>query len=179
MKRFNQKGFTLAELLIVVAIIAVLVAISIPIFSSQLEKSKENTDIANLRAAKAAAVSAYLTEDSALGLNTFTKTNTHVVLVYDAVAGVLKPATAADTKIKALSVTGYGKGTATVGGCSDYEMRAGENGSYTTDSDVAGDVIVVDIDNGGTLAMGWVSASSETTIQPGAVPAASKFNFSA
>lgn len=33
-----KKGFTLAELLIVVAIIAVLVAISIPIFSSQLEK---------------------------------------------------------------------------------------------------------------------------------------------
>ena len=34
----NKKGFTLAELLIVVAIIAVLVAISIPIFTSQLEK---------------------------------------------------------------------------------------------------------------------------------------------
>ena len=36
----NKKGFTLAELLIVVAIIAVLVAISIPILSSQLEKSR-------------------------------------------------------------------------------------------------------------------------------------------
>lgn len=34
----NKQGFTLAELLIVVAIIAVLVAISIPIFSSQLKK---------------------------------------------------------------------------------------------------------------------------------------------
>ena len=34
----NKKGFTLAELLIVVAIIAVLVAISIPIFTAQLEK---------------------------------------------------------------------------------------------------------------------------------------------
>ena len=30
----NKKGFTLAELLIVVAIIAVLVAISIPIFTT-------------------------------------------------------------------------------------------------------------------------------------------------
>ena len=47
----NKKGFTLAELLIVVAIIAVLVAISIPIFTSQLEKSKEAVDAANLRAA--------------------------------------------------------------------------------------------------------------------------------
>ena len=52
----DKKGFTLAELLIVVAIIGVLVAVSIPIFSSQLEKSREATDIANLRAAKAEAI---------------------------------------------------------------------------------------------------------------------------
>lgn len=50
MKKLNKKGFTLAELLIVVAIIAVLVAISIPIFSSQLEKSREAVDAANIRA---------------------------------------------------------------------------------------------------------------------------------
>lgn len=48
-KKMNKKGFTLAELLIVVAIIAVLVAISIPIFTSQLEKSREATDAANIR----------------------------------------------------------------------------------------------------------------------------------
>lgn len=45
----NKKGFTLAELLIVVAIIAVLVAISIPIFSSQLEKSRRAVDLSNAR----------------------------------------------------------------------------------------------------------------------------------
>ena len=49
MKKNNNKGFTLAELLIVVAIIAVLVAIAIPIFNSQLEKAREATDIANVR----------------------------------------------------------------------------------------------------------------------------------
>lgn len=49
----NRKGFTLAELLIVVAIIAVLVAIAIPVFTTQLEKSREATDAANLRAAYA------------------------------------------------------------------------------------------------------------------------------
>ena len=49
----KNKGFTLAELLIVVAIIGVLVAISIPIFTSQLEKSREATDLANVRAAYA------------------------------------------------------------------------------------------------------------------------------
>ena len=47
----NKKhGFTLAELLIVVAIVGVLVAISIPIFSVQLHKARVATDWANLRA---------------------------------------------------------------------------------------------------------------------------------
>ena len=57
----NKKGFTLAELLIVVAIIAVLVAISIPIFTSQLEKAREATDLANIRAAYAEACTDSLT----------------------------------------------------------------------------------------------------------------------
>ncbi|WP_066719360.1 type II secretion system protein [Clostridium sp. Marseille-P299] len=56
----NKKGFTLAELLIVVAIIAILVAISVPIFTGKLESAKQSTDKANERAAKAAAVNKYL-----------------------------------------------------------------------------------------------------------------------
>lgn len=45
----NTKGFTLAELLSVVTIIAVLTAISIPIFSTLMEKSREAADAANIR----------------------------------------------------------------------------------------------------------------------------------
>ena len=56
----NKKGFTLAELLIVVAIIGVLVAISIPIFNNQLRKARLVTNQANARAAYAAAVSEYI-----------------------------------------------------------------------------------------------------------------------
>ena len=62
--RKNEKGFTLAELLIVVAIIGVLVAISIPIFTSQLEKAREATDAANIRSAYAEVVAEALTDDS-------------------------------------------------------------------------------------------------------------------
>lgn len=62
MKKTNKKGFTLAELLVVVAIIAVLVAIAIPIFTSQLEKAREATDAANIRAAYAEVVSAKITD---------------------------------------------------------------------------------------------------------------------
>ena len=65
MKKNNKKGFTLAELLIVVAIIAVLVAIAIPVFTTQLEKSRESTDLANVRSAYAAVVTKYLDTGSA------------------------------------------------------------------------------------------------------------------
>lgn len=62
--RKNEKGFTLAELLIVVAIIGVLVAISIPIFTSQLEKAREATDLANIRSAYAECTTAVLTGEN-------------------------------------------------------------------------------------------------------------------
>ena len=63
MKKNNKKGFTLAELLIVVAIIGVLTAIAIPVFTSQLARSKEAADVANVRSAYAEAVANYLSDE--------------------------------------------------------------------------------------------------------------------
>ena len=59
----NRKGFTLAELLIVVAIIAVLVMISVPIFNGQLKKARLSVNMANARAAYAAAVSSFYSDN--------------------------------------------------------------------------------------------------------------------
>ena len=53
-------GFTLVEMLVVVAIIAVLVMVSIPLVSASLEDARKAADAANERAAKAAAMSTYL-----------------------------------------------------------------------------------------------------------------------
>lgn len=61
--RENKKGFTLAELLVVVAIVGILVAISIPVFTAQLTKARIATNQANMRAAKAAAVAQYMTDE--------------------------------------------------------------------------------------------------------------------
>ena len=63
-KKLSKKGFTLAELLIVVAIIAVLVAIAIPTFSAQLEKARQATDLANLRSSYSEAVANHLANAS-------------------------------------------------------------------------------------------------------------------
>lgn len=60
-KSKKQKGFTLAELLIVVAIIAVLVAVAIPIFRNQLEKARRAVDMQNARAVQSALTNAYST----------------------------------------------------------------------------------------------------------------------
>lgn len=60
----SKKGFTLMEMLIVVAIIAVLVAIAIPVFNGALTKSKEAADVANVRATYAEWQTSMLTENT-------------------------------------------------------------------------------------------------------------------
>lgn len=64
LKKFtNKKGFTLMEMLIVVAIIAVLIAIAIPTFASQLNKARVSTDEANIRSGYADVMLKILTEE--------------------------------------------------------------------------------------------------------------------
>ena len=63
----NKKGFTLAELLVVLAILAILVAVAVPIFTGVLSDAQERVDNANVRAVRAAAVTKILTEDSPSG----------------------------------------------------------------------------------------------------------------
>ena len=61
----NEKGFTLMEMLIVVAIIAVLVAIAIPTFTSSLNKARVATDAANIRAGYASVMLNILQDETA------------------------------------------------------------------------------------------------------------------
>ena len=58
------------EMLIVVAIIAILVAIMIPTFTAQLEKAREATDAANIRAAYAEAMVNSLTNGGSASVDT-------------------------------------------------------------------------------------------------------------
>ena len=63
-KMKNSKGFTLMEMLIVVAIIAVLIAIAIPTFTTSLNKARVATDEANIRSGYATVMATVLTADT-------------------------------------------------------------------------------------------------------------------
>ena len=111
--RSNHKGFTMAELLIVVAIIAVLVAIAIPIFNKQLEKSREAYDIATMRQAASLAVEYYYAgvkdqeSAEAVGLKWWNNHNVD----QDNAAGVYDPSTGKFLPIESSKGKAYGKGT--------------------------------------------------------------------
>ena len=61
--KMNKKGFTLIEMLVVIAIIAILVAIVIPVVGNSTEKAKEAKDAANIRSAIATVTTKALTGD--------------------------------------------------------------------------------------------------------------------
>lgn len=60
MKKRNNKGFTLIEMLVVIAVIAVLVSIIVPTISSATNKAAAATNAANLRSWKTSLATSYL-----------------------------------------------------------------------------------------------------------------------
>ena len=131
----NRKGFTLAELLIVVAIIGVLVAISIPIFSGQLDKAKIATDQANVRSAKAAAVAEFLTSGDGSEQKYF----------YNASTGTVQ------TDASNPSIRGYGKYSK-----DDKSEVIGAEGTPCKDGNAAYLTLIVTSD--GTVSASWGNA---------------------
>ena len=140
MKKNNNKGFTLMEMLIVVAIIAVLVAIAIPVFTNQLEKAREATDMANLRSAYAEVMACALTGTSK------TDALKNDVNVNDATAGEFTYTKNVTRVQKQAGWQGTDPATDGIGGVKDgITVTAGKNGWSVSYSEKTGEVTISEI----------------------------------
>ena len=145
MLKKKNKGFTLAELLIVVAIIAILVAISLPLFSSQIAKANLQADQTHVSAAKASAVAEYL------------DTNSHDTITYYFDAGI-----AMANKNNSEGIAGYGKSTK-----EPYKTQTGADG-IPVNEDGSKNIIQVIVGNNGTvMSTRWVPVGTNSNSQGG------------
>ena len=141
----KNKGFTLAELLIVVAIIAILVTISLPLFSSQIAKANLQADQTHVSAAKASAVAEYL------------DTNSHDTITYYFDAGI-----AMANKNNSEGIAGYGKSTK-----ESYKTKTGADG-IPVNEDGSKNIIQVIVGNNGTvMSTRWVPMGTNSNSQGG------------
>ncbi len=148
----NKKGFTLAELLIVVGIIAVLVGIAIPVFRNKAEKAKEAYDIHTMRQAASAAIDLYYAglsvnnEDSAskIGLlwNKGSANECNAYGIYDPATGGFIASMSGDY-ISVHHGKPYGKGTKINGG-TEYTM-GDDRKCYVANLDYTDAVVMVAI----------------------------------
>lgn len=144
-KLSKNGGFTLVEMLIVVAIIAILVVVSVPIIGSSLDNAKTAADNANERAAVGVATVAYLQA---------TKTNTDASIT---------------TGIGTDGGTGYyiitkGQGKLVKKGSSEITADTFEYGKSSTGGH-AGNGIAVTLKADGTLEkVEWVALGAATTV---------------
>ena len=145
MLKKKNKGFTLAELLIVVAIIAILVAISLPLFSSQIAKANLQADQTHVSAAKASAVAEYL------------DTNSHDTITYYFDAGI-----AMANKNNSEGIVGYGKSTK-----EPYKTQTGAEDVPVNDDGSKNIIQVIVGNNGIVMSTTWVPVGTNSNSQGG------------
>ncbi len=182
MKKANRKGFTLAELLIVVAIIAVLVGIAIPVFRNKAEKAREAYDIYTMRQAASAAIEFFYmglneTNASSFGFSwsgSGSRAAHNIYAAYDPSSGKFYPSRGALPGIA--TGTGYGKGTSIDAGTNF--ILGNTRGAYASTEKYTGAVVMVAIypyadpprldvywkNNGGSYGTEYVGKQYQTNI---------------
>ncbi|MDO5090555.1 MAG: pilin [Cardiobacteriaceae bacterium] len=107
MKKQIQKGFTLIELMIVVAIIAILAAIAIPQYQNYVARSQVSRVMGETSAVKTAIEDCLINGKGAS--DCFIGWTTSNLVAASGTSSTTNDATAADTKQKGLAITNYAK----------------------------------------------------------------------
>ena len=136
-RKKNNKGFSLVELIIVIAIMAILVAILAPQFLKYVERSRNTADIANAREITNAIIAYAADPESGWTLKTGTVTVTGTSAtasdeqitqaLYD--AGITSKATGTELDVRCKSKTSW----------TDYKIEIKENtgsGTVTTEDSI-------------------------------------------
>ena len=181
----SKKGFTLVEMLIVVAIIAILIAISIPLINSALERARDSTDAANERAAKAEALVIFMgVVDDKDPLNNVKITTDKGDVVAgtppaadDEEDGGSEEEPETETKLSAAAGVAFTafydavNGCLTTGDIAPYGKCTGCDSDYAKTEAAGGDnhvtkVIVVEVDSKGIVELSWEDPTTHTLKVP-------------
>lgn len=126
MKKMNNKGFSLVELIVVIAIMAVLIGVLAPQFIKYVEKSRQTTDIQNMDTCVSAVRAYYADKTWPAGKNIVIEISGGVWVATNADANCLSDAGCAGSKLKgnwnttSPSATITSTGTVTYAGESEY-----------------------------------------------------------
>ncbi len=130
----SSKGFTLMEMLIVVAIIAVLVAIAIPTFTTSLNKARVATDEANIRSGYAAFMAKIMSEDEVPANGAEYYLNKDGTLFSDFTAN--KGYQCVGEQTEDISIAGHHVGTWSKGDAVKYVLTFNSDGKMTVDIEI-------------------------------------------
>ena len=87
MKKKNNKGFTLVELIIVIVILGILAAVAVPAYSRYITRANEAADVAALDSIKTAAIAACAKRGQVSAISVSTNTDTGAVTGVTATVG--------------------------------------------------------------------------------------------
>ena len=125
----NNKGFSLVELIIVIAIMAVLVGVLAPQFIKYVESSKQSTDIQNAAEIRAA-IEAYVAE-SAPAKNITVSIASNKITVADAGTALTDVGLSNSTDTKS---TGWADGVIATYNVTTYKWEFPSTGGVTTNT---------------------------------------------
>lgn len=126
----RHNGFTLVEMVIVMAVIVILSAIAIPVFSSMMARADAAVDRSNIHTGKVAAINRYISDNSM---------GTKKIYYFDGASG-----TVTDDAEKAALIRGYGKSSVAVDGATGLPVKNGEP-----------QVLVITVSADNTYAASW------------------------